>query len=55
VPAGEIEGSVINQRQAIFRQPEFVAGTCKAARTHDSNISEADARAAPQQLDPLRD
>lgn len=39
----------------MFRQPEIVAGTWKAARAHDGDISEADARTALQQLDPLWD
>jgi site-specific DNA recombinase len=55
VPAGEIEAAVINQLRAVFRQPEIVASTWKAARAHDGDITEADARAALQQLDPLWD
>ena len=55
VPAGEIEAAVIDQLRAVFRQPEFVAGTWKAARVHADDITEADARAALQQLDPLWD
>jgi len=55
VPAGEIEAAVIDQLRAVFRQPEIVAGTWKAARAHADNITEADARAALQQLDPLWD
>ncbi len=39
----------------MFRQPEIVAGTWKAARAHAADISEADARTALQQLDPLWD
>jgi hypothetical protein len=53
VPAGEIEATVIDQLRAVFRQPEIVAGTWKAARVHADDISEADARAALQQLDAL--
>ena len=34
VPAGEIEAAVIDQLRAVFRQPEIVAGTWKAARAH---------------------
>lgn len=34
VPAGEIEAAVIDRLRAIFRQPEIVAGTWKAARAH---------------------
>ncbi len=55
VPACEIEAAVIDQLRAVFRQPELVAGTGKAARTHADDITEADARAALQQLDPLWD
>jgi hypothetical protein len=52
-PAGEIEAAVIDQLRVVFRQPEIVVGTWKAARAHADGITEADARAALQQLDPL--
>ena len=55
VPAGEIEAAVIDQLRAVFRQPEIVAGTWKAARAQDGDITEAAARAALQQIDPLWD
>jgi len=55
VPAGEIEAVVIDQLRAVFRQPEIVAGTWKAARAQANDITEADARAALQKLDPLWD
>ena len=55
VPAGEIEAAVVDQLRVVFRQPEIVAGTWKAARAHADDITEADARAALQQLDPLWD
>ena len=55
VPAGEIEAAVINQIRIVLRQPEVIAGTWKEARVHDSDITEADARAALQMLDPLWD
>lgn len=55
VPAGEIEAAVIGQLRAVLRQPEIVAGTWKAARGHDSDLTEADARAALQRIDPLWD
>ncbi len=55
VPAGEIEAAVIDQLRTVFRQPEIVAGTWKAARAHTADISESDARAALQQFDPLWD
>jgi DNA invertase Pin-like site-specific DNA recombinase len=55
VPAGEIEAAVIDQLRAVFRQPEIVAGTWKAARAQDGEITEADARDALIRLDPLWD
>jgi len=55
VPAGEIEAAVIDQLRAVFRQPEIVAGTWKATRSQATDVTEADARAALQQLDPLWD
>ena len=45
----------IDRLRAVFRQPEIVAGTWKAAKAQDSGITEADARTALQQLDPLWD
>ena len=38
---------------AVFRQPEIIAGTWKAARPQGDGITEADARAALQKLDLL--
>lgn len=59
VPAGEIEAAVIDQLRAVFRQPEIVAGTWKAAQeqslAQDRSISERDVREALHQLDPLWD
>jgi len=55
VPAGEIEAAVIAQLRAVFRQPEIVAGTWKAARSQDDEITEADARDALTRIDPLWD
>lgn len=54
-PAGEIEAAVIDQLRAVFRQPEVVAGTWKAARDMDAGITGDDARAGLQQIDPLWD
>lgn len=53
VSAGDIEAAVIDQLCAVFRQPEIVAGTWKAARLQDGEITEANTCAALQQLDPL--
>ena len=55
VPAGEIEPAVIDQLRAVFRQPEIVAGTWKAARARDGDVAEGDARAALQQFGSLWD
>lgn len=55
VPAGEIEAAIIEQLRAMFRQPEIIAGTWKAAKKQNGDVSESDARAALQQLDPLWD
>jgi len=55
VPAGEVEAAVIDQLRAVFRQPEIVAGTWKAARAHEGDITESEARDALIQLDPLWD
>lgn len=55
VPAGEIEAAVIDQLRAVFRQPEIIAGTWRAAQLRNAGITEAEARTALQQLDPLWD
>ncbi len=55
VPAGEIEAAVIGQLRAVFRQPEIVAGTWRAARAKDDGVSEVEVREALLALDPLWD
>ena len=59
VPAGEVEAAVIDQLRAVFRQPEIVAGTWKAAQEQmpeqGRSLSERDVREALDQLDPLWD
>ncbi len=55
MPSGEIEAAIIEQLRAVFRQPEIVAGTWKADRTHADDITEEDARDALTRLDPLWD
>ncbi len=42
-------------KSVVFRQPEIVAGTWKAARVESGDHTEADVREALQQLDPLWD
>jgi site-specific DNA recombinase len=53
VPAAEIEAPVIDQLRGIFRQPEIVVGTWRAARAEHDDITEHEAREALLQLDPL--
>jgi DNA invertase Pin-like site-specific DNA recombinase len=55
VSAGEIEAAVIDQLRTVFRQPEIVVGTWKAARAGDGDVTEADVCVALQQLEPLWD
>ena len=46
---------MVDQLRAVFRQPEIVVGTWRAARTHEKNLPEAKVRDALQRLDPLWD
>ena len=55
VSAGEIESAVIHQLRAVFRQPEIVAGTWKAAKLRGHQLDEAEVRSALLHLDPLWD
>ncbi len=55
VPAAVIEAPVIDQLRGIFRQPEIVVGTWRAARAEHDDITEDEARKALTQLDPLWD
>ena len=55
VPAAEIEAAVIDQLRGIFRQPEIIVGTWRAARVEQDDITEDEVREALLQLDPLWD
>ena len=55
VPAGEIEAAVIDQLRGIFRQPEIVVGTWRAARADRDDVTEDEVREALLQFDPLWD
>jgi hypothetical protein len=55
VPAGEIEAAVIDQLRTVFRQPEIVAGTWRAAKDQDTTVTEAEVRDALLSLDSLWD
>jgi site-specific DNA recombinase len=50
-----MEAAVIDQLRGIFRQPEIIVGTWRAARAEQDDITEAEAREALLQLDPLWD
>ena len=41
VPAAEIEAAVIDQLRGVFRQPEIVVGTWRAARAEQDDVTEA--------------
>ena len=53
VPAAEIEAAVIEQLRGVFRQPETIIGTWRAARAEQDGLTEEEAREALTQLDPL--
>ena len=53
VPAAEIEAAVLDQLRGIFRQPEIIIGTWRAARAEQDDITEQEAREALTQFDPL--
>jgi site-specific DNA recombinase len=55
VSAAEIEAAVIDQLRGVFRQPEIVVGTWRAARGEQDDVTEDEAREALLQLDPLWD
>jgi len=55
VPAAEIEAAVIDQLRGVFRQPEIVIGTWRAAQAEQDDVTEDEAREALTQLDPLWD
>jgi site-specific DNA recombinase len=55
VGAAEIEAAVVNQLRALLRSPEIIVGTWRAARLQIDGVTEADARQALEQLDPVWD
>ncbi len=55
LPAGEIEGLVMEQVRALLRQPEIVVGTWRAAQAEAPDVTEAEVRDALNRLDPLWD
>jgi site-specific DNA recombinase len=54
VPAGEIEGAVIDQLRGLLRAPEIIAATWRAARQFMDGIDEAEVREVLQRFDNSR-
>ena len=46
---------MIDRLRGIFRQPEVIVGTWRAARAETDDVTEDEARDALQQLDPMWD
>ncbi len=46
---------MIDELRGIFRQPEIMVGTWRAARAKQDDITDAEAREALLELDPLWD
>lgn len=55
VSAAEIEGAVVDQLRAVFRQPEIIVGAWKSGVKHARGMTEAQARDALTSLDPMWD
>ena len=55
VSAAEIEGTVVDQLRAVFRQPEIIVGAWKSGVKHAPGMTEAQARDALTSLDPMWD
>jgi hypothetical protein len=55
IPAGEIEGAVIDQLRHLLRAPEMIVRSWKKMRKLTGDISETEVRDALQRFDPLWD
>jgi len=55
VPAAEVEAAVVEQLRAAFRQPELIIGAWKKASRSTPALTEAQARQALRDLDPMWD
>jgi site-specific DNA recombinase len=53
VPAGEIEGAVVEQVRGLLRAPEMIVQTWRAGRRTIAGLKEAEVREALQRLDPI--
>ena len=55
LPAGEIEGAVIDQVRGLLRSPEMIVRTWRAGKRLVAGLQESEVSAALQRLDPLWD
>jgi site-specific DNA recombinase len=55
VPAAEIEAAVLDQLRDLLRTPEIIVATWRGAKAEQGGITEAQAREALLDLDPLWD
>jgi site-specific DNA recombinase len=53
IAAGDVERATLDQLRAILRAPEIIIRTWRTARRKIDNVTEAEVRAALEQLDPL--
>jgi DNA invertase Pin-like site-specific DNA recombinase len=53
VPAGEVEGAVVDQLRLLLRSPEVVAATWRSARRQIEDLTEADLCSALAEFDGL--
>ena len=53
LPAGEIEGLVLDQLRALVTQPEIIVGTWRVAREEVPQLPEATVREALGRFDPV--
>ena len=52
VPAGEIEGAVIDQVRELLRSPEMIVRTWRAGKQLIDGLSESEVATALRRLDP---
>ena len=53
LPAGQIEGAVLDQLRVLLQQPEIIVGTWRAAREEVPELDEATVRDALRRFDPV--
>jgi hypothetical protein len=53
LPAGQIEGAVLDQLRVLLQQPEIIVGTWRAAREEVPDLDEDTVRDALRRFDPV--